>query len=258
MSFSFLGLSGLKNYPTENFIGAAKAILVRAAADLEWRTKKTWSQFSAADDIAATFFDLGGIKHEVSRNGDVTLRRNEGQDMCVLPNPRIFVLDQSNDGGKEYIFGEEAVALKYQVMNYYHPKPIKYEARNLKTRRPYGCVCSVSEEPIGKWQYQEPDLLPEVMRSSLTDSAGCRTKDPSSLGGRLFRGPRPSSEEEKDFRRKIEFIPQKRKKAVARKNQREFSRPIYCIPPCPPGYLPRYSVSTSEMGVAASSIVQGE
>ena len=128
-----------------------------------------------------------------------------------MPHPRVFVIDPDDKTGTEYLFGEQAVALKYKIVSHYIPnKRCRYPDSTLPKAIQKECFgCSISEEPLGDWSYTDRDVLPAALLSDLKGTTDYRKTDGSAPRDRAFRYRNESSETVAERWKKVLFVPER-------------------------------------------------
>ncbi|GAV06598.1 hypothetical protein RvY_16561-2 [Ramazzottius varieornatus] len=206
---------GIFSYASPEFVEFADMLVTKATEDSGWQRNEALLKFALSGEILATCQDLSGIKHDILQNGEAVHQVWEDKvDRCVMPSPRVFVIDPEDKTGNEYLFGEQAVALKYKIVSHHIPnKRCRYPDSTLPIVIQKECFgCSISDEPLGEWCYTDRDVLPAALLSDLKGTTDYRAADGSAPRDRAFRYRNESSETVVERWKKVLFVPERLKK----------------------------------------------
>ena len=207
-------MQGLRGFATAKFLDTAEHLLTASQNTLDWQHHESLVRFALSGDILASLQDLSGLQHDILQNGEaVSQVWEDGVDRCVMPSPRVFVLDPIRCTGSEYLFGEDAVDLKYKVMHFYAPDRINYElASNSRSKTAAMFCCHVLDDPVTDWTYSDDDVLPASMQSDLKGNTNFRPSDGPPPKERVFRTHESSSADQQEQWKDVAFIAEKRRR----------------------------------------------
>ncbi|OQV15943.1 hypothetical protein BV898_09865 [Hypsibius exemplaris] len=194
------GLDGLQGFASTDFLDVARQLLAAAQSNKEWQKNDSLIRFTLSGDILVSVQDLSGLQHDIMQNGEaVSQIWADGVDRCVMPSPRVFILDAQKNTGCEYVFSEEALNLKYKILHSYSPDRIQYRAgKSATSQTPSVFTCKVSDDPATDWSYADADVLPASLLSDLKGETNFRPSDGPAPRNRIFRAHNLSHAEERE------------------------------------------------------------
>ncbi|XP_055341014.1 LOW QUALITY PROTEIN: uncharacterized protein LOC129590065 [Paramacrobiotus metropolitanus] len=205
-AFHLEGGPGLIGYPSHSQISFAKQVCAAIKENLNWHRTCSWTRFICCGERVAEVWDLSGAKYTVSESGETkTESAQNTKDGNDLPAPRMFIVSEANRSGSEFVFGEEAISLKYKVLHLNSGDRVRVSGN--ATQNIQGSFeCEITDEVQTEWEYEKPHLLPEELLSDVRALAGAWKKNVAESKDVRFRFHTTKSSARSEQWKKVLFV----------------------------------------------------